>query len=231
MTQDITRETVQKILSLFDLGLRSGLGSGKPGDMCIEAVICNVLEGRNADDPKCVSPVLRSLKIRLNDSSWSSNHARAQGMKRLGIAQLGSAGFLDESEFIKRVCGLVIRRVVPGAFRVAASVCKNDKHKAAMIAKAEALEQFPSEKHSREARPILLEAKAPADAAYAAADAAAADAAAYAAYAAADAAAAAFKKKSEARDKSLATFCEWVVQILIDMNAPGCQWLDLAKAG
>jgi hypothetical protein len=56
----------------------------------------------------------------------------------------------------------------------------------------------------------------------AAADAAvAAAAAAYAAYAA-DAAA-----DADARDKSLATYAEWVVEILIDMNAPGCEWLDL----
>jgi hypothetical protein len=38
------------------------------------------------------------------------------------------------------------------------------------------------------------------------------------------------KKYSVARDKSLAAFCEDVVQVLVDMGAPGCQWLDLAKA-
>ena len=29
------------------------------------------------------------------------------------------------------------------------------------------------------------------------------------------------------RDRVLAQYAEWVVQILIDMNAPGCEWLDL----
>ena len=33
---------------------------------------------------------------------------------------------------------------------------------------------------------------------------------------------------ADARDSSLAAYCERVVQILIAMNAPGCQWLDLA---
>ena len=64
----------------------------------------------------------------------------------------------------------------------------------------------------------------------AAADAAAyaADAAAYAAaYAAADADAAA---KQKARDEVLATYAEDIVQILIEMNAPGCQWLALTEA-
>ena len=48
--------------------------------------------------------------------------------------------------------------------------------------------------------------------------------------AAADAAAAAADAASAARtyDRVLAEYAERVVQILIDMQAPGCQWLDLA---
>jgi len=279
---EITKDHVVKILSLFDMGLRSGLGSGKPGDMCVEAVICNVLENRNADNPKCVAPVLRNVKIRLNDSSWSSNEARAKGMRRLGIAQLGSAGFLDESEFIRRLLGVVIRQTFPVAFRAVAAVVKNEGRKSKWFDLASRCEAASEQITPREARQFFLEFKetaaaaaaaaadAAADAAYAAADAAAAAdayAAAYAAaaaadaadaaaadaaadaaaYAAADAAAAAAaaaayaaaayaaaaaapKKIAEARDKSLATFCEKVVQILIDMKVPGCQWLDLAPA-
>ena len=73
-----------------------------------------------------------------------------------------------------------------------------------------------------------------ASAAYAYADASAAYAAyayayAYAADAAdaAAAAAAADASAADARDKSLAMYAEWVVEILIAMDAPGCQWLDL----
>lgn len=58
-----------------------------------------------------------------------------------------------------------------------------------------------------EAREAALAARRAADYAAGAAD--------YAAYAA-------------ARDKVLATFAEGVVQILIDMKAPGCKWLYLA---
>jgi hypothetical protein len=68
--------------------------------------------------------------------------------------------------------------------------------------------------------------------AYAAADAAnayaAANAAAYAANAAANAAA--YAANAAARDKVLAQFAEDVVQILIGMNAPGCQWLFLTES-
>jgi hypothetical protein len=211
----ITRTAAQRVLAVVDAGLVNGLGEAKPGLMCVEAAVCYALGLPHGDKPSCVSPALRNLKIKLNDSNWSSDQARAKGLRRLALAQLGSAGFLDESEFIRRLCDLVLRKVVPGALRIAASVHPVDKHKVALIAAAEACENSPSAKTSREARQIAQEARAAADAAY------------DAAYDAADAADAA---KSGARDKSLATFCEWVVQILIDMKAPGCQWLDLAEA-
>lgn len=35
---------------------------------------------------------------------------------------------------------------------------------------------------------------------------------------------------ADARDKSLAAFAEGVVQILISMKAPGCEWLDFGRA-
>ena len=151
----ITRGVVEKILELIDKGLTAGMGNAKPGEMCIEAVVCNVVEGRHGDDPKCVSRVLRSLKIRLNDSSWSSNEARAQGMRRLGLAQLGSAGFLDESEFIKRVMGVVIRKTFPAAFRAVAAVTKDEAHKAKWIDLASRCEAASAQITPRETRPIF----------------------------------------------------------------------------
>ena len=56
-----------------------------------------------------------------------------------------------------------------------------------------------------------------------AASASAAASAASAAYAAASAAAA------RARDRVLAEYAEWVVEILIDMQVPGVQWLRLVE--
>ncbi len=67
----------------------------------------------------------------------------------------------------------------------------------------------------------IEQVRAAAAAAYADDDASAANVA----YAAAAAYAA-----SDARDTSLATFAEDVVQILVDMKAPGCQWLELTEA-
>jgi hypothetical protein len=39
--------------------------------------------------------------------------------------------------------------------------------------------------------------------------------------------AAAYAAAAVARDRVLAQYAEWVVEILIDMRAPGCEFLDL----
>ena len=242
---EINEGHAKKILRLLDYGLVSGLGNPEPGQMCVEALVCYALGLPHGDNPPCVSPALRSLKIRLNDASWSSHTARAKGLRRLALAQLGSVGVLDEKEFLSRVVDHAIRVSVPEAMRVSASIIKNPDHKAAMIAAAARCEKDGTREAAIEAKKTATAAAAYA-AAYYAADAAAyaADAAAdaadaadadAAAYSAADAAAYAADADADAadadatRDKSLANYAEAVVQILIEMKAPGCQWLDLTE--
>lgn len=162
----------------------------------------------HGDNPTCVAPELRRLKIRLNDARWSSPQARAQGMRRLALAQLGSAGHLDERVFSARVVEMTIRTVVPQALRVAAK--RVPSHATTLEAAALDCERLGDRASAQRARDAA--------AAYAA------DAAAYAAAADAVAAAAA----ADAADRVLEDYAERVVQILIDMQAPGCQWLDLA---
>jgi hypothetical protein len=213
---EITQAVAEKVLWVVDRGLAGGLGEPKPGQMCVEAAVCYALGLPHGDDPACVSRALRRLKIRLNDSSWSSKQARAKGLRRLAVAQLGSRGHLDDKEFTRRVVELAIRKSVPIAFRAAASIHPNPEHQSALLNAALKCEAEPTKDSALEARQVGR-------AAYAAAAAdAAADAAAYAA-AAADA-------KSKARDKVLSDFAEDVVQILIEMKAPGCQWLALTEA-
>jgi hypothetical protein len=218
MNKAINKKLAAKVLSVIDAGLVSGLGTPEPGKMCIEAAVNYALGAPHGDKPACVSPALRDLKINLNDANWSTNAARTKGLRRLGIAQLGSAGVLDEREFTTRVARFAIRTCVPQALRSAASVAVNDAHKAKLLAHADKCESEPTEANAREA-------DAAAYAAYAAD--AAANAAYAAAYAASNANAAA---AANARDTSLADFCEGVVQILIEMDAPGCEWLFLTEA-
>src|SRR5208337_5641697 len=116
----ITKTIARKVLDTVDAGLVGGVGVPVPGRMCVEAAVCYALGLPHGDNPKCVAPALRALKIRLNDSNWSSPASRAAGMRRLAVAQLGSAGVLDEKEFVSRVVGYTIRVSVPKAIRMAA---------------------------------------------------------------------------------------------------------------
>ena len=258
MTIEITREIAAKVVTYVNAGLVRGKGWQIPGQMCVEAVVCAAMGLPHSDEPPCVGPYLRSLKIRLNDSNWSSDAARAKGLLRLALAQLGSKDALDEKEFRRRINEMTIKTSVAEALRSAASVCKNDAHKAAMLKVAARCEAQGTKEAALEgkaaanAAATYAAANATANAtaataayAYAAATATAAVNAAYAAYAA-DAAADAYAADAAAnatanaaanataataayaRDESLAAYCERVVQILINMNAPGCQWLDLA---
>jgi hypothetical protein len=237
--QSIDLELARKVLSVVDAGLVQGLGTPEPGKMCVEAAVNYAMGAPHGDQPACVSLSLRRLKIRLNDAYWSSNEARTQGLRRLAIAQLGSAKHLDEKEFARRCAELAIRVSVPAALRAAAGAAK-EPHKARLLSMADRCEREPTRANALEA---THEGKAAAAAAanaavYAAANAAAAAAAAnaavYAAANAADAAAnaavyAAAYAAAAAADKPLAAFAEEVVQILIDMKAPGCEWLYLTE--
>ena len=188
---EITREIAEKVRDTVDAGLVSGIGEPVPGQMCVEAAVCYAMGLPHSDQPSCVAPVLRRLKIALNDKSWSSPQARAAGLRRLAVAQLGSAGVLDEREFTRRVAAMTIRTVVPLALRAAATrvrgLARLPEHAERGVhlfleGAAVTCERDGSRDAARKARAAAYAA----DAAYAAADAAAA------AYAAADADAAAY---------------------------------------
>jgi hypothetical protein len=217
----LSRDVAAKVLEVVDHGLTSGLGIAEPGKFCVEAAVCYALGMPHSDRPTCVSPVLRTLKIALNDKAWSSPQARAKGLRRLAVAQLGSAGALDEKAFLAQVVDMTIRKIVPRAMRAAAKMQRTDLHRGALEAAALKCEQEGTRESALEASKVGRAAAAAAAAyAYAAAADAAAAAAAYA-YAAAAAA---------ARDRELAFFAEEIVQILIVMKAPGTEWLDLTEA-
>ncbi len=273
---EINVELAKKVLSVVDAGLVSGIGVPEPGKMCVEAAVCYAMGLPHSDEPTCVSPALRQLKIRLNDLRWSSNAARAKGLRRLAVAQLGSAGTLDDKVFASKVSVLVIQKYVPLALNAAAKKAKGT-HKAALTEAATLCSLDPSIENATKAKEAADAASAAAAAAaayayaaasvsaYAAADAAAADAAAayaaaasvsayaaasaayadaaaaaaYAASASAYAAASASAAAADAayaadaadvkRDSILAEFGEDVVQILIEMRAPGTEFLFLTE--
>jgi len=108
---------VPKFDAILARGLSEGLGQ-RDGQMCVEAALCAALGLPHGDDPGCVTASIRAFKIRLNDSSgWSSPASRAQHLRDLGIAQLGSKDVVDSRTFAKRLAQAVIQHVLPRVCR------------------------------------------------------------------------------------------------------------------
>jgi hypothetical protein len=221
----IGRKVARRVLEVVDAGLSNGLGNPVPGEMCVEAAVCYALGLPHGDDPKCVGKAVRAFKIRLNDSRWSSNAARAKGLQRLAVAQLGSDK-IDQKEFSVRLAIETVRQVLPIAL-VTAKI------------QDEVIQACRDARTLEEAREAAVKAKekcyAANAAAYAAANAAA-YAAAYAAYAAdaaayaaADAAARKAGTKLSDPDMPLFLIADIAVGILKQLKSPGCKYLDLCE--
>jgi hypothetical protein len=194
----LTRKHARRVLEVVDAGLVSGLGTAKPGKMCVEAAICFALDMPHGDQPGCVAACIRRYKIRINDASWSSSAARTAGMRRAAIAQLGS-DFLDlpenrqlREEFVMCLAEQVIRQILPVTLRATALRFKDKIQAEKIVEAALRCENEGTREAALDAHNVCRAAYAAADAAADAYAAAAADAAVYAAaYAAADAYAAA----------------------------------------
>jgi hypothetical protein len=118
MTQQITPETRQRLAEIINAGLVSGLGTPKPGGLCIEAAICLALGEPHSDRPSCVAEPDRKFAIVINDAQWSSSEARARALLPLALAQLGTAG-TDRSAWIQALALGTVQRVLPTALRAA----------------------------------------------------------------------------------------------------------------
>ena len=205
----ITTEIASKVLEVVDAGLVRGVGKPTPGEMCVEAAVCYALGQKHGDKPSCVSPAVRSLKITLNDSAWSSDQARAKGLRRLAIAQLGTKGVLNDREFVKRASEIAIRKAVPYALWCAAKVHKDAWNKQALLNAAQRCERKGTKKAAGAARGAARVAGWAAEAAWAVR-------------------VAAWAAEAE-RDRILSLFAEEIVQVLIELKAPGCEWLYLTE--
>jgi hypothetical protein len=196
----ITLDQARKVLEVVDAGLCGGIGNPVPGQMCVEAAVCYALGQPHGDEPECVNDAVRRFKIKLNDSPWSSNEARAAGMRRLAIAQLGTSDpSFNEAKFIEVLVEQTIRKIVPHALRAAVKTAK-DERKASLEEAALRCERdgdLGAARNAREAADIVYAA---ATTAYAASSAAATTA-----YAASSAASAADYADSYAAKTAAAT--------------------------
>lgn len=114
----ITNEIVLNLLSVVDQGLCCGIGKPTPGHMCVEAAACFALGEPHGDEPTCVADEVRSSKITLNDKFWVSNESRAQGLRRVAVAQLGSKDVVNGMKFYRAMRWHALCLLLPVIFTV-----------------------------------------------------------------------------------------------------------------
>ena len=227
---DVKQFSVDKFDAILARGLSNGLGK-QDSQMCIEAAICNVMGLPHSDDPGCVASTVRSFKIALNDKQWSSPKARAEGLRDLGLAQLGSLGTVDDREFVRKLAEKLILVMLPTLMRdmypdkpdimALADQCETEGTRESADALRKAFNSYAAAAYA---------SYAAAAASYAAAAASSYDAAAAAAYASAYAsyyAAAAYDVAAKNRDKYLSLGAKCALDVLIEMKSPGCELLGV----
>jgi hypothetical protein len=235
---EITRDLASRVLDVVDAGLTNGLGLAIPGGMCVEAAVCYAMGLPHGDDPGCVNPILRFLKIYLNDSYWSSKKTRAMGMRRLAIAQLGTNSNFNSGDFTDLVLNFTIRVIVPIALRSLLKCSDLSSYWDRISDAADECELLGT-KASAEKATILTSIfyNTPTfNSNYINVHDAASNAAYTVPYNAAgavsvvnSAAREAASLAAEEYDKILNIFAEGIVQILIDMKTPGSEFLDLTN--
>lgn len=233
------------VLNVVDQGLSWGLGDLIPGKMCLQAAVSSTFGEDRGNRPSCTSPVLHAFQIGLNDAQWSSNEARARGLRRIAIAQLGSAETLDESLFLRKLAGIVISKLLPKILRSAAAIQENPHQKrllgAAIYCESDGTARAASAAFAvahasafgvDNKRKLAFAAAQAANAA-ALADAESFDEGGRLANAGAAACAAQHGLKTAhshvAADQLLSEFAEDVVQILVEMKTPGSNFLFLTQ--
>jgi hypothetical protein len=221
----LTKRHARKINELLNYGLVSGLGSQRPGEMCVEAAVCCALGLPHGDNPPCVGRTVRAFKIRLNDCNWPTDKDRAEGMRGLAIAQLGSDS-LDQMEFGKLMFLRGTQILLPFIWRKEADKISAADKKSEMIEWCQLMEKCET---FDEARELTKDASAYASAAVGYASDYASDAASYA-YAYADYASAYASASASAsgyRHELLMLTAHVGLNVLIEMKSPGCKWLGI----
>ena len=206
---EINKELAAKVLETVDFGLCSGVGEPVPGKMCVEAAVNYAMGREHGDEPSCVGAAVRRFKIELNDANWSSNLARAAGMRKIAIAQLGSDK-LDQIEFARKMAIRNTQVVLPVLFR-----------KLEMEEIAKRCEDANDLEYAESAAKY---AESAAESAEYAAEYAAKSAAKYAAESAKYAAKYDAEYDPDYFFKLSAQVC---LDVLIDMNSTGCEFLFL----
>lgn len=79
--------------------MKGGGSMDAPGAFCVQQAVSKAIGlPKLGDNPSCVGNAVTSFGIALNDREWYTDKARAKGMRRFAIAELGS-NKLNQREF------------------------------------------------------------------------------------------------------------------------------------
>lgn len=213
----------------MDAGLVKGKGVAEPGKLCVEAAVCLALGLPHGDDPECVGKAVRGFKIALNDCDWSSDAARAKGMRKIAVAQLGS-DTIDQKAFAELMALKTIRKMMPVLFRKMKEFTKKDSEITLMEEAAVTCETATDflDAHKKLKNAIANAIAHAIAIAYANANAYAIAYAYANAYAIAHANANAIAY-AYAKDEALTLMADICLECLVELKSPGCKWLDLCE--
>jgi hypothetical protein len=114
---NITIDHIMNLLKLFEGGLINGAGHDV-NHFCVQQAVHRVMDNdlknpHKSDHPPqwCVHGEITKFGIIMNDTQgWSSNKARARGLQRFAIAELGSSK-VSGREFFKRLAKKIAQKV------------------------------------------------------------------------------------------------------------------------
>jgi hypothetical protein len=242
-----TKRIALEVAKSINGALCRGAGSGQSQNVCVMQAIARAVGLPTSNDQveECVGSVVGAFNRKLNDCYWSSDVARAEGMKRLGVASIGS-NQLNQMEYGKLMFLRGTQKLLPFVFREIAKI-KDGNYKAELKKHADLCEKVKTFDEAKAAcKAASASASAPAYAsayayAYASAPASAyayayasasASASAYAyayAYASASASASAsadFKgAKLGENDRLLLLTSQVGLDCLKELKSPGCKFL------
>lgn len=132
-----------KLNEVLNHGLVTGVGDPEPGKFCAEAAVCYVLGEPHSDRPSCVADADRSLVIRLNDGFPGTEQERAEALRLILLAHLGTNG-KSRVAWARRIAIETVRVILPLALEAAASIHPQEAHALALRCCAKTCTEIPA---------------------------------------------------------------------------------------
>lgn len=114
---EISKEVVLLIIADLERQLASSAENSVAGRMIVQQAVCAAFAERYLETPSTVAPMLSAVTIGLNNATWSSDFECGKGMRRLAIAQLGTAKDFDSNRFLYCLAGVLVRKWLPRLLR------------------------------------------------------------------------------------------------------------------